>query len=237
MKTNNFNILIFLFVIGFSISFGLKAQDCKFYFPTEEGTLLEMTQYNKKGKVTGYSSQKIIEKKEVDGALVIVFEQASRDEKGKNETKTEMEVRCKDGKFYFDLDNYMKGMNLEEYEGNPDIDVIVDGDDIYYPSELNEGESLPDGSLIVKVMTNGFQMMGVTVNITNRKVGSREVVTTPAGTFECNKITQTVDVKSIMKIKTSEVTWLAEDIGVVKSEIYDKKGKLMGSSELIKIER
>ncbi|OYT14373.1 MAG: hypothetical protein B6I19_00055 [Bacteroidetes bacterium 4572_114] len=237
MNTNKYMVFLFFFVIGSGFSFGLSAQECKFYFPTEEGTLLEMTNYDKKGKVSGYTSQKILEKNEVDGALIVVFEQSSRDAKGKNEVKSEMEVRCEDGKFYFDLDNYMNDMNMEEYEGNPDMDVIVDGEDIYYPAELNVGGQLPDGSVTVKVLTNGFPMMTVTVNISNRKVVAKETITTPAGTFECHKLTQNAEVKAVMKMTTSEVTWLAEDIGIVKTEIYNKKGKLISSSELTKIEK
>ena len=237
MKTKKIFNYLFLLAITLSLSLGLSAQECKFYFPTGEGTLLEMTNYDKKGKVTGYTSQKILEKKEVNGALIVVFEQSSRDAKGKNEVTAEMEVRCEDGKFYFDLDNYMKGMNMEEYENNPDMDVIVDGDDIYYPAKLNMDEQLPDGSVTVKVMTNGFPVMSVTVNISNRKVVAKESITTPAGTFECHKITQDVEVKTIVKMKTSEVTWIAENIGGVKTESYNKKGKLIGSSELTKIEK
>ena len=237
MKTNKHIIYSLLFVIGLSFSFGLKAQDCKLFFPSEEGTFLEMTNYDKKGKVTGYSSQKILETKEVDGAFVVVFEQASRDKKGENEVKGIMEVSCKDGKFYFDLDNYLSSMNMDTYEENPDMDVVVDGDEIFYPAELNPGDQLPDGSLVAKVLSSGMQIMSMTVDITNRKVEGKESVTTPAGTFECHKITQDVELKTIMKIKSKDATWLAEGVGVVKTEMYDKKGKLTGSTVLTKLEK
>jgi len=237
MKTSEFYtfLVLFAFIFGFS-SVGV-AQDCKFYFPTEEGTLLEMKYYDKKGKDAGTMTQKVLEKKELDGAMVVVYEQTSTDAKGKNEMSAEMEVRCEGGKFYFDLDSYLQGMNMEEYEGNPDMDIVVDGDDIFYPAELTPGETLPDGSMKVKVLTNGFPMLNMSVSITNRKVEAEEEITVPAGTFKCHKITQDVEVKSVMKFKSKETTWLAEDIGVVKTESFDKKGKPQGSSELIRIER
>jgi len=237
MKTNKiFNYLI-LFLIGFSFSIGLQAQDCKLFFPTEEGTFLEMTSYDKKGKVAGFSSQRVLDTREVDGAFVVEFEQSSRDKNGENEMKAEMKVSCKDGKFYFDLDNYLKGMDMEQYKSNPDMDVIVDGDEIFYPSVLKAGESLPDGSLVAKVMTGGMPVMSMKVDITNRKVEIEESITTSAGTFDCYKITQDVELKTIMKIKSSEATWISEGVGVVITEIFDKKGKLMGSTELTKLER
>ncbi len=237
MKTTKIYTYFFLFTIGLSLSFSLSAQECKFYFPTEKGTIIEMTNYNKKGKVAATMTQKILEKQEVDGEMVVRFEQRSRDAKGKNEVTTEMEVKCKDGKFYFELDNYLQGMNIEGYAESPDMDVVVDSDDIFFPSDMKAGQTLPDGAMSLKVMTNGIPMMNMKVNISNRKVGEMESVTTPAGTFDCYVLTQDVEVKSLMKIKTSEKTWLAEDIGVVKTESFDKKGKLMAWSELTKIEK
>lgn len=235
MKTTKIQTYLILLLFGFSMSFNLNAQDCKFYFPTEEGTLIEMTSYDKKGKLSATTTQKILEKKEVDGALVVVFEQTSKDAKGKNEMTAQMQVSCKDGKFYFDMNNYLQGM--EAYESNPDMEVVVDGDEIFYPSELNAGETLPDGTLTAKVMTSGLTMMNMKVDIRNRKVGEKESVTTPAGTFKCYKLSQDVEVKAMVKVKTSEVTWLAENIGVVKTESYDKNGKLTGTTELTKIEK
>jgi hypothetical protein len=75
------------------------------------------------------------------------------------------------------------------------------------------------------------------VNLSNRKCAAIESVTTPAGTFECYKITQDVEAKAIVKVLATDITWLAEGVGVVKSESYDKKGKLMGSSQLTKFEK
>ena len=79
--------------------------------------------------------------------------------------------------------------------------------------------------------------MTMTIKILNRKVESKESITTPAGTFSCFKITY--DMESSTKImgmntnvKLSSIDYLAEGIGVVKTESYDKKGELSGYSLL-----
>ena len=237
MKISRYFYILPVMLLGLLFSVNLPAQDCKFYFPTEKGTLLEMANYDKKGKVTGYTSQKIIDKKEENGAQIIIFEQSASDKKKENTTTHTMQVKCEDGKFYVGMNNYFESMGLDQYEENPQMEVVVDGDELYFPSELKEGEELPDGTITAKVLSGGMPMITMTVHILNRKVGPKESITTPAGTFECYKISQDVEMKTIMRIRTSETSWIADNIGVVKSEQYDKKGKLMSSSELIKIQK
>ena len=82
--------------------------------------------------------------------------------------------------------------------------------------------------------------MTMNISITNRKIVGKESVTTPAGTFECDKITSDLTVETKMAIgftlSFSTVEWLAPKVAVVKSESY-KKGKLQGYSLLAKIGR
>ena len=60
--------------------------------------------------------------------------------------------------------------------------------------------------------------------------------TTAAGTFDCHKVTYDFDVKfGFVKAKGSGVEWYDKDKVLVKSESYNKKGKLTGYTELTKI--
>jgi hypothetical protein len=63
-----------------------------------------------------------------------------------------------------------------------------------------------------------------------------EDVTVPAGTFKSHKITQTVST-TVMKMNTSAKTlsWYSPGIGTVKTETYDSKNKLTGSTELVEL--
>jgi hypothetical protein len=104
----------------------------------------------------------------------------------------------------------------------------VNSDDLFYPSDMEVGQTLPDGKIEISVMANGVRMFGSNITIKDRKVEAMETIETPAGSFECLKVTSTVVTKSVMTMETQTIQWLAEDVGVVKTENLSKKGKLVG---------
>jgi hypothetical protein len=66
-----------------------------------------------------------------------------------------------------------------------------------------------------------------------------EDVTVPAGTFKCHKITQTVATTGYIgrkEVISKTVSWYAPGIGTVKTETYDAKDKLQGSTELVELQ-
>lgn len=84
-------------------------------------------------------------------------------------------------------------------------------------------------------------MMTMSMAMTNRKVDGQESITTPAGTFNAYKITSDVafdnramgiPIRSTMKTVSYRTNDLLFD---VKSETYNKNGKLMGYTLLSKI--
>jgi len=77
----------------------------------------------------------------------------------------------------------------------------------------------------------------MTVNVSNRKVEAVESLTTPAGTFECYKISYDVATKMMINVKTKGVEWFSKGVGMVKSETYDSAGKLLGSNVLASVKK
>jgi hypothetical protein len=63
-------------------------------------------------------------------------------------------------------------------------------------------------------------------------VVGKESITTPAGTYDCYKITSDIATQTQMGIKmninVSSIEWITSKLGVVKSESYNKNDKLMG---------
>jgi len=120
-------------------------------------------------------------------------------------------------------------------EGFKNMEIKLTTDDLMYPSKLSPGMDLKDGSISLEV---GNGLMNMTTNIINRKVESREEITTPAGSFKCYKISE--DVKSkvgFIKVNMRNVAWIIQDIGTIRSESYNKRGKLNTVTELVKIVR
>ena len=78
-----------------------------------------------------------------------------------------------------------------------------------------------------------IQDVGASFLLTERKVLSEEVVTTPAGTFNTYKMDEHQTNKVLVSTKTFHIiTWYAKNIGCIKQEVYDKKGKLLRTLEL-----
>lgn len=202
------------------------------YFPSKEGTQIELTSYDAKNKITGTTQQKIIGKETIANGFKIKFESESFDKKGKSQFKGQYTVKCENGTFYFDMNSMMSGESMKNYKEG---DVEIKGDDLDMPSTLTVGQTLKDGTLTIAMKNQAMQMMNMTMSIKNRKVEAIETITTPAGTFECYKITFDVETKMMFNMKSKGTQWIAKDVGMVKSESYDKNGKLAGVTLLTAI--
>lgn len=211
-----------------------SAQECTLYFPDEKGTELVTKNYNQKDKLTGTTVQKITDKVVEGENLTINIDHRSYDKKDKLIMDGSYEVRCVDGVFYLDMRNMLDDAALSAYEN---MEVEVDANDMAFPAELSAGQTLPDASITIKVNSSGVTVMTMTVFVNNRKVETKENVTIPAGSFECYKISSDIESKMMVKVRVHSVQWITEDYGVVKTESYDKKGKLQGYSVLDKITR
>jgi len=91
-----------------------------------------------------------------------------------------------------------------------------------YPPNMKVGDALEDGEFDSDIKTQSGLGAHLEVNIKNRKVEGKESVTTPAGTWDCFKISY--HSKIVVKIGigipvNSDVTeWYAPGFGIVKSE-------------------
>jgi hypothetical protein len=225
MKKVEFLFSFVLLLLGFN----LIAQDCKMFYPLEEGTEMEITSYDKKDKATGSSTQKVVEKEQKGDNVSLVVQSLTFDKKGEKVMEGEFNVSCEDGKFYMDMRNFLDPQSMAAYE---DMEIEVDSKDMVYPSNLKVGDELPNASISVSMKSSGVNMFNMNILITNRKVEAREEITTPAGTFDCFKMSYDIETKMMVKVQAKAIQWIAEDVGMVKSESYSKNGKLEGYSLL-----
>lgn len=217
-----------LLCLLFLFSGRVIAQDCTFYFPHKQGAEIVMKSYNEKDKLQSLSKSKVIE---IEGNTIKI-ESEVFDEKEKPVMKSDYTVACKNGEFVMDLSNYLKGVNMDAYK---DMDVKVETEDMHMPANLKVGDVLDDGQMTIKVSNQGFPIMTMMVKVYNRKVEGMESVTTPAGTFECAKITYDIDSKVGFSISAKGVEWVTKNVGVVRSESYNSKGKMQGYTVLASI--
>jgi hypothetical protein len=231
MKKNLRLALLLIFVL--TPVFTILAQDCTFYFPTKEGTVIKTEYFDKKGKLTSITTQKILKKESFpDGLSIKVKTQTEIPGEDVEIPSKEIVLTCKEGKFYVNMDNYMGDVDLDAYEN---MDIIVESENVTIPRNPKAGDLLGDGSITITVKNEDITLITITVKISNRKVETIEKVTTPAGTFECFKISYDIETKMLLTVKAKAAEWYAVDIGLVKSESYNKKGKLRGYSILSSI--
>lgn len=205
--------------------------DCKPYLPISKGSKWEITNYSPKGKANGKTYSELIELVNSGDETIFSIKTISYDKKGTEVFANTYQAKCKNGKFEIDMSMKMDANAFKAYE---DMDMQVDATDFELP-DLNEapGTILKDGSMTVIVGGSASPMgLNMKVLITDRKVEGKKQITTTAGTFECIGLSQRVTTKMVVNVQSSSKEWYAENVGLVRSETYNKSGKLMGYSEL-----
>jgi len=248
-------ILSFILII---FSLGIFAQS-NYYFPIEVGTVLTYKMYNEKGKLSKEMpwityTVKNVEKK--GNTTHIYFSINWKDqEKMLKELPAEyqdifenMEVKIENDMMYMEFINSVMSKVLTPFANikNSNATITTTGDTKnVIPVNMQIGTSIPETNMKMTIKMN---MQGMNMSMTNTtrtydsKVIAKEDITTPAGTFSCFKITNKSEVAmdmGMMKQKEVETQnqWLAKNIGFVKVETFDSKGKLKSYMVLEKIEK
>ena len=202
---------------------------CSKYYPFEEDTKFQLTSFDNKDKTTGVMDYLV--KESSGNKATLAFEM--HDDKGKLITASEYYMTCENDGISIDFKSLLAPGILEQYE---DMEVDISGTNLILPNSLSSGQTLPDSNMLMNVKMTPINMK-MTVNITNRKVEGMEEITTPAGTFECYVLSYDQESKMGIKVRGSAKQWLAKDVGMVKQETYNKKGKIIGKSLLTKFEK
>lgn len=230
----NFIILTFSFLFS-TLGFSQDNLCESSYMPFQEGTSLTYTNYDRKGKETGSQRQSVIQMEDTDGGFTATMAFTLLDKKGNEEHESSFEIKCDGGSVYMDMSNMVPASMLEQYQ---EMDAEITGEDIQFPNDPQPGQELPDGEMTVKASMGGLGSMSTTIRLVNRKVEGFEDVETPAGTFQCVKISQeTVAEVMGMKNTSKSTSWLAKGIGTVKTESYSKHDKLQSSMVLTELKK
>jgi hypothetical protein len=122
-------------------------------------------------------------------------------------------------------------MSPQIFEQFGEMDYEFSGTDLQIPNDISVGKELPDANMDMTMNMGGMNMT-MSVTMKDRKVVGQEDVTTPAGTFNCYVISYNLDMKMGMNQKGSAKQWIAEGVGLVKQEDYNKSGNVTSSSLL-----
>lgn len=209
---------------------------CSKYYPMEEGASFQYTMYNKKGKTDGVTDYLVKDVDSNGGSTTATFDLKFTDDKGKEVFNTNYNITCTGEGIAIDYKSLFPSQMMKQYE-EMGLEMDLSGSDIQLPNDLSIGKELEDSNVTMAMSMSGINMT-VTVDQTNRKVEKTESVTTPAGTFDCYLITETMNSKVMgANQEFNNKLWLSEGVGMVKQETYKKNGSLMSSMELTKFNK
>ncbi|MDQ6610049.1 MAG: hypothetical protein M3Y85_09545 [Bacteroidota bacterium] len=214
------------------------AQDCKTNLYMTDNAKLVMTIYDKKGAVTGTQNIAITGVKKTGDAYESTITNSFTNDKGKVLSNASGTYHCKNGALSADMKMFMPQEQMGKMgEAEANVEPVY----LEYPATPSPGQALKDAEFTMNMKMNGG--MGITVNFKeeNRKVANKESVTSPAGTWDAYVITYDGTMKTKMAglglpgFNFSAKEWFVPGMGVVKTESYNKGGKLVGSTMLTSV--
>jgi len=213
---------------------GFAQNNCSKYYPMEEGTSFQYTNYDKKGKLSGTIDYTTTNYRKENGLEIVTMKISTKDKKGNKTVDFYYDISCDGNGISIDFKSLGNMGMLQQFE---DMETEVTGTNLIIPNELTVGQELPDSEMKMKISMAGVSM-NINVITKDRKVIGEENLKTPAGSFNCIVLQSTTE-SNVMGKKMSYTTkgWIAEGVGMVKQESYDDKGNLMNYSELTKFDK
>ena len=236
--------------IGFALSWGMNAyaQDNVFFAPDPETARWSYLEMDGNGATTAtmvYSVDSMTGDA-VNGSAKVKFESAGK-QSSEAAAANFIYYKFKDGESTIDMNAFFEedvlgefidaaagaeGIEATEEEKKKAIEEVkklieVSGEVRGIPRYPVIG-ALPDYEFVFK-----FSFVSMSVKGTERKISGKEKLTTPAGTFDCFIMEETVTTKAMMQKEVEKtVSWYAYGVGLVKENTYDKKGKLVSTTLL-----
>ncbi len=174
------------FIVCFFIAAQLFAQDCMQYMYMKKNRTIEMTATNNKGEVAFKSVTKVSDVNTSGGVTTANVVSEAYDKNGKLMSSSNVTYKCDGGVMMMDMN-----LNVPQAsQQNTKMEMkMVNNSYMEYPSSMHVGDHLKDASTQMETTMNNGMTAITTVQVTDRNIVSKESVTTPAGTWDCFKIT------------------------------------------------
>ncbi len=228
--------LIFSLLLVAGIVMNSQAQDC-LGMAFKAGMAFELSHFNGKDKPIGKVVYQVKDVHKEGSSTVMDIAAQFEDEKGKQQAPYTIKYTCTGNELVADMSGMMQSM---QNGGMKDMEMKLKTNKLVYPGKLSVGQKLSDGQMEADLNSKGNTMMTMNMTMTNRLVDTKESITTPAGTFDAYKISSDVSfenrvmgmpIRNTMRVVSYRTDNQLFDI---KSESYNKSGKLMGYSLLTK---
>jgi hypothetical protein len=219
------------FILFLSVFCKVTAQTCTQFTNMKPGSVIEMTHYDKKGKMSTRTVNKVNEVSSEPSGTTADITTTGFDEDNEEVFKLDVTAKCSDDKIYISMQNVIPAAQLESFD---DMEVKVTETMLEYPTSMKTEGPLSDALYTAELYSGDTKIMTFKYEITERQIVGKETITSPAGTWDCFKITYTAKFKALLSSTVEITEWYYPGIGIIKSE-STKNGKSMGYSILTKI--
>lgn len=197
------------------------SQNCVNYLLLQNNKKIEVSIYNKKGKDDGKQVWDVSAVRTANGVTKATVKSEFFNKDGKSINKATNDIQCKGGALQMNMKMMLSEDQMKAWGEN--ATVTATGEFLEYPPTIAEGGTLPDGNLHMDIKTEQGMNISVDLQVTDRLVLGKESITSPAGTWECFKISSKQRIVSKVagigipfKIEVKE--WFAPGEGVIKTE-------------------
>ncbi|WP_019949328.1 TapB family protein [Hymenobacter aerophilus] len=211
------------------------AADCPHPFGLADNTARTFTLQDGRGKTTGYVRQRVVSlgteqnKKKTQTTNTVLLKSGAYDAKDRLVYLRDLTFRCRQDTAFTDGLDQLNPTQLSSFQ---DRILTYSPLPLSWPNQPTIGSELPGGGMTVDVRSSAVHIANVYSMVGKRRVTGRQTITTPAGTFECYKVEAELETGTVaradLKLTSAVrvVDYYAPAVGLVKSERYDKRGRL-----------
>lgn len=216
MKKNILFLAVALLAGSYTFS-----QNCLNYLLLQNNKKIEVSIYNKKGKDNGKQVWNVSMVRTANGITKATVNSEFFNKDGKSINKATNDIQCKGGALQMNMKMMLNEDQVKSW--GEDAQVTATGEFLEYPATITDGGTLPDGNLKMNIKTGQGMNISVDLEVTDRLVLGKESVTSPAGTWECYKISSKQRIVSKVAgigipFKMEVKEWFAPGVGVIKTE-------------------
>lgn len=225
----------FFFTLSFIIyQVSLVTAQCTM-MPFVQGRTLNYDLFNAQNKLTGTVKYTFQEVGNTSNGVTAKVWVENFDVKGKLLHSNEVKYTCNSNVFSIDMQSSLNPNTMSAYK-----DMTIQGETSYldFPAQATAGSSLQDATLFLRVYDKSEKEFAtIQSTVTNRKVLDAESISIASGTYNCMKISSNASllIKTLgfgLPVETSSVEWWSSGVGLVKSETYNKSGKIVSTMQL-----
>lgn len=199
------------------------AQDCTVYHPVSGKWEYEI--HKPKGKVIGYETHQVTGDKVRREVL---------DKKKEQLFALEYAGTCGFTGFSASPLAWFQDPNIEKFYKHP---LKFEAEPMLIPALIDSGHKFPMAGATIIVHENNFPLAEINFVFNKARSNGKKKLTIAGQAYECEQITlwqETVlGVDQPYTLPRKIILFLAPDKGVIRKELYDRKGKMMFYTELI----